>query len=157
MGWLWCSAGCSNFFKEPVGGRFLYCFMNYMKGYKFQLQKVLTCFVSDENHNKELHTYYSYLCFVLSPPPIWFLELWCFIQNIPCCLSPHCPGCPLLSSIIGKHLSLLLPMHLCPTISYFCYIQINDHHKYEGIFLAGFTFPFSRMYLLLLLSSNQFL
>lgn len=68
MGWLWGSAGCSNFFKEPVGGRFLYCFMNYMKGYKFQLQKVLTCFVSDKNDNKELHTYYSYLCFVLYPP-----------------------------------------------------------------------------------------
>lgn len=33
--------------------------MNYMKGYKFQLQKDFTCFVSDENHNKELHTYYS--------------------------------------------------------------------------------------------------
>ena len=119
--------------------------------------KKTTCFVSDENHNKELHTYYSYLYFVLYPPPIWFLELWCFFQNIPCCLSPHCPGCPLLSSTIAKHLSFLLPMHLCPTISYFCHIQINDRHKYEWIFFAGFTFPFSRMYLLLLLSSNQFL
>ena len=155
MGWLWCSAGCSNFFKEQAGGRFLYCFMNYMKGYKFQLQKDnLFC---QWWESQELHTYYSYLYFVLYPPPIWFLELWCFFQNIPCCLSPHCPGCPLLSSTIAKHLSFLLPMHLCPTISYFCHIQINDRHKYEWIFLAGFTFPFSRMYLLLLLSSNQFL